>query len=485
MLRLAQRPLIPPVWLGAAIGAGLLAALPLEIAFLALAGMTLAALSLIDLRIPVAVTLILAPLKALIETEAAWHLPADIGQIVFAGTVGVWLLKQIASGRRIIVPRLSILWPVMAFIFAASLSLLTAESVGVTLNELIKWLQMAVMALIAASLCQRYGVGWLLCALLAAAGVQALIGLYQFMGGSGAPHLWILDYRYFRAFGSFGQPNPFGAFMGMTLPLALGALFGALSTAWQNRTRRGVWLWVALGLSAAAALIGGGLVASWSRGAWLGFAAALVTLILLAPRRLWHGIVITLMCVSLVSAAVLSNAIPNTLLARFSDFAQDLTGFQDARGVPINDANYATVERLAHWQAALSMADESPFFGVGFGGYQAAYERHALVNWPLALGHAHNFYLNVLAETGAIGLMAYIGMWIGLGLLGVRALRLQNAFQRGVSLGVLAVWAHIAIHSLFDKLFVNNLFLHFGAMLGLIGTLAAAVEQCHSKSKAT
>jgi O-antigen ligase len=477
MLSFAQRPLVTLLWLCAAIGAGLLATLPIEVAFLALAAAALVTLSLVDLRVAVAATLILAPLKALIETESAVRLPVDIGQIVFAGTVALWLLKQIEAERRIILPRLSVLVPLTVFIFAASLSLLTAESVSATLNELIKWLQMALMALIVASLCQQHGIAWLVGALLTAAGVQAAIGLYQFTGGSGAPHLWILDYRYFRAFGSFGQPNPFGAFMGMTLPLALGALFGALSMAWRGGKGRGPWLWAVLGLGGAAALIGIGLIVSWSRGAWLGFAAALVTLILFTPRRLWHGIVITMVCAGTLGLAMLGNVVPNALLARFSDFAQDLTGFQDVRGVPINDANYATVERLAHWQAALSMADESPLFGVGFGGYEVAYPRHALVNWQLALGHAHNYYLNVLAETGIVGLAAYIGMWIGLGVLGVRVLRLPDAFKRGVGLGVLGVWAHIAVHSLFDKLFVNNLFLHFGAMLGLIGTLVTVVSR--------
>lgn len=465
---------MPLLWLGAALCAGALAALPLEVAWLLLACATLGILSLIDLRVAVAATLVLAPMKALIETESAVRLPLDIGQIAFAWTVALWIFKQIAVQRRIVLPRLSVLLPLLAFIFAASLSLLTAESVGATLNELIKWLQIALMALIAASLCQQHGVAWLLGALLMAASVQALIGVYQFTGGSGAPHLWILDYRYFRAFGSFGQPNPFGAFMGMTLPLALSALFGALHMAWRARS---AWLWHSGALGAAAALIGVGLLISWSRGAWLGFGAALVTLILLTPRRFWHAFAILVSCAGILALAILSNIVPNALLTRFSDFAQDLTGFQDVRGVPINDANYATVERLAHWQAALSMADESPFFGVGFGGYEAAYARHALVNWQLALGHAHNYYLNVLAETGAVGLAAYIGMWLGLSAIGLRTLRLENVFQRSVGVGVLSAWAHIAVHSLFDKLFVNNLFLHFGAMLGLIGALVTAVNQ--------
>jgi putative inorganic carbon (HCO3(-)) transporter len=295
---------VPILWLGAAIGAGALAALPLEVAFLFLACAALGILSLIDLRAAVAATLVLSPMKTLIETESAVRLPLDIGQIAFAWTVALWLLKQIAAQRRVVLPRLSVLLPLSAFIFAASLSLLTAESVGATLNELIKWLQIALMALISASLCQQHGIAWLLSALLAAASVQALIGIYQFAGGSGAPHLWILDYRYFRAFGSFGQPNPFGAFMGMSLPLALGALIGALQMAWRAR---GVWLWRSGALGAAAALIGGGLLVSWSRGAWLGFGAALTTLILLTPRRFWQASVIAVSCAGIVAFAILGD----------------------------------------------------------------------------------------------------------------------------------------------------------------------------------
>lgn len=116
------------------------------------------------------------------------------------------------------------------------------------------------------------------------------------------------------------------------------------------------------------------------------------------------------------------------------------------------------------------MANDHPLVGVGFGGYEAAYPAYALMNWSMALGHAHNYYLNVLAETGIVGLAAYVGMWLAYLMLTLRALRLADP-ERGIALGLLGVWVHLAVHSLFDKLFVNNLFLHIGAMLGLITVL--------------
>jgi fatty acid desaturase len=41
-----------------------------------------------------------------------------------------------------------------------------------------------------------------------------------------------------------------------------------------------------------------------------------------------------------------------------------------------------------------------------------------------------------------------------------------------MTLGLLGVWTHLAVHSFFDKLYVNNLFLHLGVMLGLLAVVS-------------
>ncbi|MBE7514197.1 MAG: O-antigen ligase family protein [Anaerolineales bacterium] len=460
------RPPVSFLWLLPAIGLGLIAGLlpPLP-ALVLIGGMGLLIVTLIDPRIGLTVTLIVAPLKTLIETEAALKLPLDVGQIALLITLAAWLMRSIADQRRIGLRWSGVYLPLCAFLFAAALSLWGAVSPSATVNELIKWVEiLLVMALVGSS-----GGGWWVAGtLLIAASGQALLGIYQFRGGSGAPHLWILEFRYFRAFGTFGQPNPFGAFMGLTLPLALGMSYGLAAAAWRKRNARFA-AWAALTL-AAAAFIGGGLIVSWSRGAWLGFASAILMLLLCAPRKRWMGVLLLVFVIGGVALSVVSGLAPASLVARITDFAQDLTGIEDVRGRAINDDNYAVIERLAHWQAALGMANDHPLVGVGFGGYEAAYPAYALMNWSMALGHAHNYYLNVLAETGIVGLAAYVGMWLAYLMLTLRALRLADP-ERGIALGLLGVWVHLAVHSLFDKLFVNNLFLHIGAMLGLITVL--------------
>jgi hypothetical protein len=142
------------------------------------------------------------------------------------------------------------------------------------------------------------------------------------------------------------------------------------------------------------------------------------------------------------------------------------------RGLEVTDANFAVLERMAHWQAAITMWTEHPWLGVGIGNYATAYPRYALPLWPLALGHAHNYYLNIAAEAGILGLAAYLFL-LGTVLVTVwRAARRYFGWWWGVALGVLGVVVHLAVHSLFDNLYVHGMYLNLGILLGVIATNA-------------
>ncbi len=56
------------------------------------------------------------------------------------------------------------------------------------------------------------------------------------------------------------------------------------------------------------------------------------------------------------------------------------------------------------------MFGDRPWLGVGFGNYEAVYPAYAIGIWRDPLGHAHNYYLNVAAEAGLIGLAAYLAV---------------------------------------------------------------------------
>lgn len=465
----------------------IIARLPAPTMALVLGTAVLLVLALIEPKAGVVILLLLAPLKALFETETAYPLPLDVGQIALAAVVICWLLNRIARREPLALRGSPVQIPLLLFTLAAALSLPGAISVGTGLEELLKWIEMILLVSFCRALYRRQDVHWLVFALILAGGIQATIGLYEFFGGSGAAHLWILDNRYFRAFGTFGQPNPFGGFMGLILPIALVTALGYGSQVWQALRADGrstlrqeqtqIALFSAAFYGVMTGVIGAGLLASWSRGAWIGFAAALMGMILFAFRSPVRALTFAVVAALLALALGSSGLLPASLTERMGGFLEEFTMLGDARGLDITDANYAVLERLAHWQSATWMAADHPWLGVGFGNYEAAYPRYALLNWPLALGHAHNYYLNLLAEVGLVGLAAYILAWGMILILSIRLWRHSAGLPRAWSVGLLGAWFHLTIHSLVDKLYVNNLFLHLGCMLGLLAVLFAVDER--------
>jgi putative inorganic carbon (HCO3(-)) transporter len=289
--------------------------------------------------------------------------------------------------------------------------------------------------------------------------------------------------RFYRAYGTYEQPNPFGGFMNLTVLLALGILAG-LSTAWwiwlRNRSKRANepnaftpgWRVLVLTIFIAATVVmtGAALIFSWSRGAWLGFGAGLAVMVLFWPRKRIYGVALLSVALLIVLLALGTGLLPEAVSARLTGFTEDFT-IGDVRGEDINDENYSVLERQAHWQAGLDMLRDEVVLGVGFGNYADVYDQYALINWPDALGHAHNYYINLLAEVGIVGLTAYLLFWMAVLWQSIRVLRKLAWPERGVVLGLLAVWTALAAHHLVDKLYVNNIYIHLGVMLGLLQLL--------------
>ncbi len=462
-----------PLWLLLALALGLLAGTqPAAVTFAALALIAFALAGVITPLSALAVLLVLAPLRTLMETEAPGALPLDVGQLSLIALLGVWLLSGIA--RRRALPRF--VWspvyiPLIIFVAATGITAFNALSLGAWLNEWLKWVSMLLLVAFCLDLAAWE---WLVFALVLSGVANAVIGAYEFFGGSGALVL-LIDNRFFRAFGTFGQPNPFGGFMGLLAPIALMAALGygyRLWTGWRRQHTVAPSDAAATAFYAfAAALLIAGAIMSWSRGSWLGLGASLAAMFLAFPRKWWHGVAPVALVAAVVVLLWISGRLPASVISRIESITDEVAAFSDVRGVDITSANYANVERLAHWQAAINMAQANPWLGVGFGNYEIAYPSYNLLNWRLALGHAHNYYLNVFAEAGMIGLASYLVLWITIMALTWRARRHPDPLARLIVVGLFGAWTYLAVHSLTDNLYVNNLFLHMGVMLGVLAVL--------------
>ncbi len=481
------RALTGPALLGivaAAAGIGV-ALLPLSVSLSLLGAIALATLVLIEPMGAVMLLVIVAPLKALIDTEAPGALPLEIGQLALFGVVVIWVVARVASGQQIWLPTSVVQIPIAVFVAVVALTIPGALAPGSALAETLKWVAILLLISLCLALFARRDAGWLVFGIVLAGGVQAVAGLYEFFGGSGAEHLRILDDAHFRAFGTFGQPNPFGAFMGITLAMAVGGALGHLFELWRailHRFRPGVDASMSMPSALAflpgfvfyagmAALILAGLLASWSRGAWMGFVCAAAVMVFFLPRSPVKSIALVVILVLLAAFSWANGWIPESISSRMVGFFDELTTVTDVRGAELTDSNYAVTERIAHWQSALEMARERPWLGVGFDNYEVAYPVYALMEWQNPLGHAHNYYLNLLAETGIVGLGAYVLAWLAIFALTIWQWRRSHGVERGWCIGLLGVWTYLAVHSLVDKLYVNNMFLHIGCLLGLLAIL--------------
>ncbi|MDW8172561.1 MAG: O-antigen ligase family protein [Anaerolineae bacterium] len=430
-----------------------------------------AALVVLSAIVPLAVVaplLILAPLRTLISTESAWFLPLDIGQILFLLALAVVLMARVARRQTAMCPVDSgVFGFLLTFLVVLGMTAFSAWSLEAWLSEWLKWWVIAITAYATATLLRGHEL-WLAAFLVISALANALLGIYIFLGGSGADHLLIAN-RFFRAFGSFGQPNPFGGFMGLVLPLALALSFWSAGRWWRGRAfDQGIRT---IFFAGASLILGLGLFVSWSRGAWLAAAVAVLAVAFAWPRKVKHSLAAVGVLISLLALAWSANLLPSSVIERVGSIASDLFKVGDVRGVEITSDNYAVIERLAHWQAAWNMAEAHPWLGVGLGNYEVAYPVYSLVNWPLALGHAHNYYLNILAEGGMIGLSAYVIFSIGTLWLLWRVRQSNQGFNRALGVGLLGSWVYLAVHSLLDNLYVNNIFIHLGVMLGILATL--------------
>jgi putative inorganic carbon (HCO3(-)) transporter len=429
--------------------------------------------TLIEPLVGLLATLFLGILWAWLRAELP-EIPALIAMPVLALTLTAWLLRGVAR-REIRLPTPPLLFPLALFIGAALLSLWDAVELPVYgLPELFKWLQVLALFWLVVDYVDARRLPWLVGGLLLIGAFQAGVGLWQFgLRGSGPDHFAILNDRFYRAYGTFEQPNPYGGYLGLVFPLGVGLVANWVLERLRVRNSPLPNLSRLLAILVVTSLMGTALVASWSRGAWIGMGAAALVMLAALPRRAWLGLaLVALILVGTLGLDVVG-LLPASVSARLTDFAEYVR-FEDVRGVGINDANYAVLERLAHWQAALEMWRANFWSGVGFGDYEPAYPDYRLLNWPIALGHAHNYYLNVAAETGLLGLLAYLLLWGAVFWQTWRFIQraLSDAWQRGLAIGLLGAWTHLSVHSLFDNLYVNNVHLYIGVMLGLVALLA-------------
>lgn len=138
----------------------------------------------------------------------------------------------------------------------------------------------------------------------------------------------------------------------------------------------------------------GGLLFTYTRGAWVGFLAGTLTMIATIGRGRW------LLVIGLVVLAGSALMAPDEMRRRVFSMA--------------NPEEAGARERVYMWRSGLAMWRERPVLGVGPGGVKRDYARYAL---PEAVkqrtSHVHSTPLQILVERGSLGLAAWLAIWAG------------------------------------------------------------------------
>jgi O-antigen ligase len=287
---------------------------------------------------------------------------------------------------------------------------------------------------------------------------EALFAVVQSVRGIGPAAFQIANSPFTRAFGTIGQPNSFAGYLNGAWPLVLCLTV----VAWQRRSR---WVWPLLG---ALAVIGAALLLSFSRGAWIGALAGVLVILWLVGGWWRRGVALIV-----VTAVVVLAGGWQYVPAPFGPRLGSATQIFSAPDIMRDDAQqrptvYAAVERAAQFRAGVAMWQSAPLLGIGPGSYTRVYPEFARQGWLISRGHAHNAYVQIIAEQGIVGLSAYLWLWL---VQWRRAWRTTHVggVARWVAIAACGTMAAVAVHECFEYLQVNYLPLHTAAVVALAG----------------
>ncbi|MFI5109760.1 MAG: O-antigen ligase family protein [Terriglobales bacterium] len=282
--------------------------------------------------------------------------------------------------------------------------------------------------------------------LVAIAALEAVLGLWQYFGGTGEQVRW----------GTYANHNHYAGFLEMVLPFAVMYPVAMLRRPRSRLHSPAAPVLAACGVWALAGLIFVGVVHSFSR---MGFIAALSSLFVMGTlalatrqlswvtgsrRRRW-------VAAAMVATLALAGFVflpPDKLVQRFAKLVS--TDELTAGG------------RTHLWAETIPLIRAYVFFGCGLDGYEAAFSRFKVSGPLLTDDFAHNDYLQLLAELGLAGFLIVAALAFSVVRLAVRgSVKSADSEARYFSVACAGALAAILLHSLADF----NLYIPANAML--------------------
>jgi O-antigen ligase len=247
------------------------------------------------------------------------------------------------------------------------------------------------------------------------------------------------------SFGPFVNRNHFAGFVELTLPVGLALII------FRGVRRDLLPLLIVLTIVPISALVLAG-----SRGGIISFAFELCLLIVLARFQGHRGgsSLAVLGVAALAAVALVGWLGAGKAIQRFSTQSTDV----------------ALSRRISMFRGTAHVFWDHPIKGSGLGTLVSVYPRYETVYDGLVVDHAHNDYIEALAETGVLGGLCGLAFLILLYRNAIKSLSSsQGQFSRALRAGAIVAVAGLLLHSFFDF----NLHIPSNALLFLVQAFVA------------
>jgi len=291
----------------------------------------------------------------------------------------------------------------------------------------------------------------------------AIFGIYQFIGDIvGLPN-WVTGLRYEYTKIVFGfpriqstalEPLYFANFLLIPLGLFSSLFLNRAELKLEKVDKKYLLLLLLIGIN---------IVLSLSRGAFFASAIIIATVIIFTIRKIkWHrllsyfGIVILAIIISLGAVKLTTTNSKKDNAKTFIKHSTEITDGgsynQRARGISFG----------------IEAFKSSPIIGIGignFGPWRANYpEETPSTGWDIP----NNEIVEIAAETGSLGLLAFITFILLLFIRSIKAILKSNGFQRAFTLGLFSVVLGFVVqYQAFSTLYIMHVWVTLGLLVGL------------------
>ena len=397
----------------------------------------------------------------------SYPLSNTVCQLIILLILTIWLIKCIWLGGFSLV-RTSLYIPILSFAFFVILSCIYSVNLNASLKQTCIIIPNILLCFLVINIVKKKKQVLIITAcLVIATTIVSLYGIYQYFWGLNETRNWVLQQGIQfhpgvlsrlginQAFSTFVIRNALAGYLLLILPLCISLFFISKS-------------FYRLLLSIAAASIVFCLYLTYSKGGWgIFLLLVLISILILVYKKFRHKKTFYIVSISAIVCLVIFSATFLKIINRTNMIHDTLGSFK---------------VRLNYWKACPGMVRDFPF-GSGIGTFGSIYPKYKS---PQAreVQLAHNSFLQIWTETGTLGALSFLLIWVMFLMGWKKTFRIRYA--KAIGIGMYMGCGAFLIHSLVDfDFYVPGISMNVWLFIGMIEALKMKGKEEAQRHKGT